>query len=214
MSGLLKVEIHQINCTNHFDVYDCSWIMDWNCFFIVLFSLHKENDIAHLIWLPLRETERETGLITICGVSSFQVTNKWINYLSASASSVTHMHLPLLSLQQCCSLTGPTNQPGRPAPARSSCGTSCSSCWGVVRAGPSVGKGNGASSLSGTRRGLPGCGGRGRASRTWTTTSSAGRSGDAKCTSSTATLTKGTISSSLECSTAQFTALPLGMCCK
>lgn len=69
--------------------------MDWNCFFIVLFSLHKENDIACLIWLPLRGTERETGLNTICGVSSFQVTNKWINYLSASISSITHMHLPL-----------------------------------------------------------------------------------------------------------------------
>uniref|UniRef100_A0A3Q3XQG6 Uncharacterized protein n=1 Tax=Mola mola TaxID=94237 RepID=A0A3Q3XQG6_MOLML len=76
---------------------------------------------------------------------------------------------------QCCSLTGPTSQPGHRVPDRSSCGTSCWSCWGGVRAGPSAGEVNGASSSSVTRRGWPGCGGRGRANHK-TTTSSAGHS--------------------------------------
>lgn len=83
-------------------------------------------------------------------------------------------------LQQCCFLTGPTNQPGLLGPGRSSCGTSCWSCWAVVRAVPLAGVGSGASLSSGILRGWPGCGGRGRANRTWTTTNSAERSGNAQ----------------------------------
>ncbi len=97
-------------------------------------------------------------------------------------SLFSHLQAFLMCLQQCSFPTGPTNPPGLLAQDRCSCGTSCWSCWGVARAAPLVGEGSGASSSSGTPRNLPGCGGRERASRTWTTTSSAGRSGDAKCT--------------------------------
>uniref|UniRef100_A0A3B4X6B5 Uncharacterized protein n=1 Tax=Seriola lalandi dorsalis TaxID=1841481 RepID=A0A3B4X6B5_SERLL len=75
----------------------------------------------------------------------------------------------------CCSPTGPTSRPGLQAPDKYSSGTSCWSCWGGARAGPSAGEGSGANSSYGTLRGWPGCGGRGRANHT-TMTSSAGRS--------------------------------------
>ena len=103
------------------------------------------------------------------------------HHSAAHLCLLTHLQDFLMSLQQCCSPTGPTSRPGRPAPDRSSCGTSSWSCWVEARAAPSAGEGSGASLSSGTPRGWPGCGGRGRANHTWTTTSSAGRSGDAKC---------------------------------